>query len=381
MLMRLLPVKKAARQEADDDAVCFHDTVHPHAESILESLYQSYMCSLTRMQQYYPLESAKSYMAYEDKQVSAFFVFQIQGDTISVLNEQIPIGSKELMRFVGHAFSRYARVSKICFYAIDTSIAELPCVHHSDECLEDLWLDLPESRAAYLSSLGKKTTETFKRAEKKLLREHPTFQMKFLKGDEVQEEQVRAVLQFNLMRMRQKGLGSHHTDDSIAKLMVAVKKYGLVGLAMIEDRICGGVIQLRIGTHWFSYAISHDPAYDDYRLGQLCNFYGVFATIEHGGGIFHFGWGRSEHKYRMGARQTELFKVTLYRNTLALAGDVVGVTTRSYASNRRKLKGWVADREKGSDRTARVIKRLKDVKAQLKASHSRLRRMPATKFD
>jgi hypothetical protein len=374
MTIRLVRGTQEIAFSSKEGKTCFYDTVPALAESTLDSLYESLMCSLDRLKRHYPLESARAYLAYDDNSISSLFIFQIIGKRIVVHNEQISISNEELIRFVESAFKQYPSVAQISFHAIDTDLSKLPFVHHAEECLEDLWLELPRTRADYMSSLGKKTSETFKRAEKKLQRDHPSFQMKFLSKQDISEEHIAALVNFSRLRMEQKGIRSYHTEDSTTELFALTKKYGLLGLALIDGKICGGIIQLRIGSHWFSHTISHDPTYDAYRLGQLCNLYGLVATIEHGGGVFHFGWGRSEHKYRMGAKQTDLFKLDVYRSALSFARDAQGVTVRVLASGRRKFKFWVAAHENGGNvHIAQIIKRLKEIKAMPTVLYSRLR--------
>lgn len=371
MTIRLVRGTQQIAFSSKEGKTCFYNAVPALAESALDSLYESLMCSLDRLKRHYPLESAKVYLAYDGNVISSLFIFQIIGRRIVVHNEQISISNQELIRFAESAFKQYPSVLQISFYAIDADFPKLPFVHHAEECLEDLWMELPKTRSDYMASLGKKTSETFKRAEKKLQRDHPSFQMKFLSKEEIVEEHIAALVNFSRLRMEQKGICSYHNEDSTMELFALAKKYGLIGLALIDGKICGGIIQLRIGSHWFSHTISHDPTYDTYRLGQLCNLYGLVATIEHGGGVFHFGWGRSEHKYRMGAKQTNLFKLDIYRSVLSMARDAQGVTIRVLASGRRKFKFWVAAHENGGNvHIAQAIKRLKEIKALPKVLHS-----------
>lgn len=374
MTIRLARGSQEIGASSTEGKTYFYDTVPAFAESTLDSLYESLMCSLDRFKRHYPLESAKTYLAYRGSAISALFIFQIVGRRAHVYNEQISISSEELTRFVYSMFRQYPRVSQVSFYAIDADVGALPFVRHTEECLEDLWMTLPKTRAEYMSSLGKKTSETFKRAEKKLQRDHPSFQMKSFSKEEISQEHVAALVDFSRLRMEQKGICAYHTENSTTELLALTKKYGLAALAFIDGKICGGVIQLKIGRHWYSHTISHDPQFDAYRLGQLCNLYGLIATIENGGGIFHFGWGRSEHKYRMGAKQTNLFKLDIYRSAFSLARDVKGVTVRVLASRRRQFKFWIAAQENGGNvRVAQTIKRLKEVKAIPTVLFSRFR--------
>lgn len=375
-----MPLKLLARKGLWNESLLLdggsyiYEGIPSFAEGVLESLYQSLMCTLLRIQQYHSVQSAKTYVAYARGEVSSLFVFQIQKNAIVVHNQQIVIDPVELERFSRRVFSQYPEVSRLSFYAVGAELSDFPLVYHAVDCLEDIFLRLPNSLPEYLRSLGRKTSETLRRAEKKLLRDHPSFRMVFLSNDEVCDHHVCAILDLNRLRMDAKGLVSRHTDESNYKLMALVRRYGLVGIALIDDKICGGVIQLRVGSHWFSHTISHHPEFDSYRLGQLCNYYGIGATIEKGGGTFHFGWGRSEHKYRLGARNRDLIKLEVYRSFGAFVADIFGVFHRAALSKRRKVKLWIAEHENVDNSfAASAIRNAKKIRSVASAAVEKFR--------
>ncbi|MGZ4925672.1 MAG: GNAT family N-acetyltransferase [Halobacteriota archaeon] len=333
-------------REESDDVVFFDDGVPNFVEGTLESLYQCLMSTLLRIRQYYPIETAKTYVAYRDGNVVAALLFRVEREKIVVYNEQIHIPQSELVRFVRNAFKRYAGVRKLSLYAIDIDEERLPFSHQRLDCLEDIRMELPQSSADYLASLGKNTAETIRRSEKKLRREHPSFQMRFYSREEVKVEDVEKIMDLSRRRIEAKGQTCYHTAESNSKLVELVKRYGLVGVAFVDDEVRGGIIMLQVGSHWFAHTIAHDPDFDTYRLGHLCNYYGVIETINQGGGIFHFGWGRSDHKYRLGASHRELFRLDIYRNPVALIIDIPQVAVRSFTSCRRRLKLWIAQHDR-----------------------------------
>lgn len=350
MTLFLFPKGKIIGCGEDVDHVAFFDDGVPDfMETTLESLYQCLMTTLVRFRQHYPIESAKTYVVYKDGKVVTALLFSLEKEKIVVYNEQIHISQKELVRFAHHAFKRYPEVRQLSLYAIEMDDDMLPFSHQRVECLEDIRMDLPRNPADYLASLGKKTAETIRRAEKKLRRDHPSFKMQFYSKDEVAVEDILKIVTLNRRRIEAKSQGCYHTEESIQKLVELVKRYGLVGVALVDNEVRGGVIQLRVGSHWYSHTVAHDPEFDAYRLGQLCNYFGVIETITQGGGVFHFGWGRSDHKYRLGASNRDLFKLDIYKSPVALAIDCLNVIGRSLAWRRRQLKLWVAERKKAGD--------------------------------
>jgi hypothetical protein len=347
-------------QHGSQDRFLFIDGIPEMAEEVLETLYESLMCTLLRLYQYYPLEAAKTYIAYKNNKISSFFIFEIQNHRIVVHNEQIFIEESELIRFSLSAFEKYPTVSSISFYAIDTALSSFPFIYHIEECLEDIRLSLPKNFSEYVASLGKKTASALRRAEKKMLREHPSFKIENLSKHEVSSNQINAIINLNRLRMHAKGTASHHTDESNIKLMALIRKYGFIGIALIEGEICGGFIQMRIGAHWFANTIAHHPRFDEYQLGHICNYHRVAACIENGGGTLHFGWGRFQHKYRFGAKIQPLMKIEIYRNAVSLFKDFHGVCARITQSRRRRLKIWITEHEKGENRpVALVIRNIK----------------------
>lgn len=346
--------------EEADDVVFFDDGVPDFVETTLESLYQNLMTTLVRFRQYYPIESAKTYVAYKDGKIVTVLLFSLEKEKIVVYNEQIHIPQSELVRFARQAFRRYPQVRQLSFYAIEIDGDMLPFSHQRLECLEDIRMDLPRTPADYLASLGKKTAETIRRAEKKLRRDHPSFAMRFSSGAEVAAEDILKIVTLSRRRIEAKGQGCYHTEESNQKLLELVKRYGLVGVALVDNEVRGGIIQLRVGSHWYSHTVAHDPDFDAYRLGQLCNYFGVVETIAQGGSVFHFGWGRSDHKYRLGASNRDLFKLEIYKSPVALAIDCPNVIGRSLTSRRRQLKLWVAEsRNAGDTPVAKTINYLR----------------------
>jgi hypothetical protein len=347
-----------------DDVEFFDDSVPSFAEHALESLYECVMSTLLRFSQHYPLETAKTYVSYKSGAIAALFIYRIDRSQLVIYNEQIYIGCDELERFAKNAFSKYPTVSRLSFYAIDIDTDCLRFPHQCVECLEDIWLKLPQKPSEYTSSLGKKTLETIRRAEKKLRRDHPSFEINFLSKEDVNIDDIIKIILLNGLRMEKKGTTHYHTEESVPKLIGLVRKYGLVGVALVNGVVCGGIIQLHVGSHWFSHTISHDPNYDSYRLGQLCNYYGVLATIDNGGGVFHFGWGRSEHKYRMGGIDRALFKLEIYRGPQSMLADVPGILNRVITSQRRRLKLWIAEHERAKvSKVARMVRFLRIVRS------------------
>ena len=353
MTLFLFPKGKiVGYHEEQDDMVLFEDGVPDFVEATLESLYQCFTTTLVRFRQYYPIESAKTYVAYRDGKIVSMLLFRLEKEKIVVYNEQIHIPQNEIVRFARNAFKRYPQVRQLSFYAIELDGDMLPFSHQRVECLEDIRMDLPGNAADYLASLGKKTAETIRRAEKKLRRDYPSFKMQFYSGDKVAVEDILKIVTLSRRRIEAKGQGCYHTEESNRKLVELVKRYGLVGVALVDNEVRGGIIQLRIGSHWYSHTVAHDPDFDAYRLGQLCNYFGVIETIAQGGRVFHFGWGRSDHKYRLGATNRDLFKLDIYNSPVALAIDCPNVLGRSLASHRRRFKLWVAENKNAGDTPA-----------------------------
>jgi hypothetical protein len=347
----------AAPAAAAGPQIRFYDNEVPaFAEAELERLYQCLMSTLARFDIYDAAPGASTYVVRENGQVTALFLFRHERNHVTVYNEQMPIPAADIRRFASAVFARYPEVSLISFYAIDTDPGAIGYPVQQRVCLEDIQMMLPASGDAYLSGLGKHTRANLMNGYRRLLRDFPSFRFEFFSGAAADEEQVRQLIALNKARMSEKQQTSVHTDRSTAQLYRLVQKYGVVGVATIDSRICGGAICFRVGSHYLLAVLAHDSRYSPFQLGKLCCYFSIRDAIERGCKQYHFGWGRFDYKYKMLGQLTELRLVEIYRSRPHMLRHAPRIAQIAVAAEVRKLKQRVARAQLGTGRTDRCIR-------------------------
>jgi hypothetical protein len=360
----------------DDVAIsCYDSEVPSFVEPELQRLSGQICCSLRFLKLYGKIPAHTStYVVRKNHHIVTIFLFLREGGRVRVINEHMEVGEEEVRRFAGHIFSAYAAVNVIEFYAVPTDIGTLPFPYQRFACSENIVAALPASREAYLASLGKSTRSYIQRYEKKLRRSFPSFRVKVYQKDEVKADDIRAIVRMNRARMAAKAKVSSNDDEETERVIALARECGVVCVATIDDRICAGVINYRLGSTFFMPVIAHDPQYNDYRLGTIHCFLTICECIALGCNEYHFLWGRYEYKYRLGGVMRDLDRLVVYRSRtqFLLNGDVA---LKTAAAGRWHIaRRWMLEQgtpQGGVGLTSRIVFRLVDRLRRLKRSRAR----------
>ena len=87
-----------------------------------------------------------------------------------------------------------------------------------------------------------------------------------------------------------------------------------------------------------SEAGAHDPAYNSLYLGVLCTYLTILEVIARNVREWHFLWGASEYKRRLGGIKHDLIAVTVYRCRTAALRNVRGYLSRALLCRVRALR-------------------------------------------
>lgn len=364
------PLDDEASVALDDEEVGFYEeAIPPFAEAQLESLYANVMTTLARFDIYDAAPKASTYVVRRGGAVRTLFLFRREHRHVQVYNEQISLDPRNITRFVERVFARYPSVDRVSFYAIDADTAAIPYPFRKFDCLEDVLLSLPTSVDDYDKRLSKNTRDSIRRRHNKLLRDYPSFRFDILGKDLVRPEQIREIVAFSRARMAAKQQSCYHTDQSTDKLIQLVQRYGVVGVARIDGRICGGVVGQRLGTHHYAQIAAHDPAMDEYGLGILCNYLSIREAIATGMEFYHFGWGRYEYKYRLLGENKPLYQIDIYRGQFQKGTDLLHLSKAVRAEKRRQFKLWMARVAQGEQprdiRIAKALSCMRSIKRRL----------------
>lgn len=301
---------------AQDNIIIYEDVVPEFVERELESLYESIYCTLARLRVYDSLAGVSTYVAWDGDAVRAIFLFRRDGDEIRVLNQQITVAGDELERFVRTVFSRYRSARLISFYAIDATFDKLPFVHQRYVALEENILQLPATAEQYMARMSGNFRSCLRRAEKKILRVHPSFNIRVLAPPQVTENVVREFIAFAGARMAVKRKQAYIGEHDVSKMMRMIRSHGFVVAATIDGELCGGGIWYSVGRRGFMHVNAHDPRFDPFMLGNQVLLCGILHWIRCGGRECWLMGGFGTHKAKFRAAAQYLQSLLIYRSRL-----------------------------------------------------------------
>lgn len=321
---------------------CYDNEIPPFVEQEMKRLYENIYSSLLQFRVYGAIAgNTSTYVVREGTRIVTIFLFVRTKGRVHVLNEVISISGKDISRFAEYIFAAFKKVTVISFHAIRSDIQKLRFPYQRVNCSEDIVLELPPTEQEYLASLGKHSRKNIKYYLNKLKREHPTFRFDVLSKNEITHQQVRDIVILNRHRMAGKYKVSAFDDEETDRIIRLVNECGMVGVVTIEGKVCAGAICLCIGKNYFLNVISHDSAYDEYRMGTLCCYLTICESIARGGREFHFLWGRYEYKFALLGAPRDLDHVNVYRSHSQLLMNAGMVSRTSLTGIVRRSKLWL----------------------------------------
>lgn len=285
----------------------------------LDRLYGGRYASMRHFQIYGKLDNASTYICRVEETPVAILLFKIAKGMVRVLNESIHLPVVEIERFTACIFQRYRQVRSILFRAIDTVHRDLPQPSRAIFHASDMWMTAPASVDAYLKGLDGKTRQNVVRCTRNIKRDFPSFAYQVLERDAASEDVIRTILDFSRARLAAKGEVSGDDEQEIRRVIQTTRECGLVGIATIDGKICGGQVIYRFGDNFAYRATGHDPRFDPYSLGFLGCYMGACACIERQARILYMGWGTLDYKFRLGGVQRDLHDVVIFRSRASAA--------------------------------------------------------------
>lgn len=339
---------------AQGDAAIYEAPLPAFIETELERLYRNVFASLARVRSMGLSEQVGAFVARRAGQVTCVLLFRRDGRTVHVLNEALALQGADIERFASMLFATYPAVRAVSFPAVRTTIAALPFPYQQFDCLEDIVLELPASADAYFAALGKNMRTSLKRYQKKITADFPGFRYAFYEQGDVSEQDLATIVALSSARIASKNQLPTHTGDKIWELMRLVRECGVVLVATIDGRVCGGVICTWFGGNLFMHVVAHDPAYDEYRVGKVCCYLSICDAIARGAREYHFLWGRYEYKYRLLGEQRDYDRLVIYRSRVALLANLGLALRTAWRGHGRRAKWWLRDERRSNSRWARL---------------------------
>jgi hypothetical protein len=282
----------------------------------LDRLYENVFSSLAHFKVYGGLTADTcTYIAWDGNEPVAIFLFRRLQDTVLVLNEGMRVDNRAANDFAKYVFSSWPDIKVVAFQAIRASVGALDYPFQRYECTAQVTMPLPSSEEAYLESLGKNMRRNIRRYLKRLVQDHPSFRFDVYGPDEVRPDHLRTIFQLSRTRInatnRQFAL-----DDEEEKVLNLSGLAGMVGVATIDGKVCGGMIGFRTGATYFAKVLGHDATYRDYSLGILCCYLMIARCIERGCREFNFMWNEYPYKSALGGKRLSLSRLVIYRSQM-----------------------------------------------------------------
>lgn len=332
----------------------YENEIPSFVEIELERLYSNVYSTLARFNIYGTATNASTYVVKKGDVITAIFIFREERGEIKLINQQIEIDASDILMFVKTIFSRYQSVKIISFYAINTNIQKIHFPFQKFNVLEENVIFLPATLDKYLASLSANFRYQLRDREKKLKKQFPSFRYESFSKLEVSEQLVREIIRLTRLRMAVKKKAAYINEADIGFIIQLVRAYGSVYVATIDGRICAGTIWYRVGRRNHMHVIAHDPAYDQYMLGNQINFFAVCDCITHGG---HECWmmGGGAYKLRFLAFPIHFDTLVIFRSRTQFLLNLPRVSATAARIWQRRTKQKLVQLAQGDSFVARLV--------------------------
>jgi hypothetical protein len=328
----------------DTTRITIHDNSVPDdASHTLDRLYGSIYSSLDHFQVGEELDGVSSWVSWRYGKIRSLLLYRRTDRRVHVLNQLVRLDADELQQFAATLFERDASLSTIVLTAVKTDTRRLRYPVQRHVFTEDIVADLPASCERFTANLGRNMRETVNRHMRRLQRAHPTFRFESKVDGDIDTESARALFHLHQARMIAKSKRSDIDEAEFGRILGVLRRRGLMTIATIDGRICGGLMCWRAGSEYFMRIIAHDPAWDDYRLGTLCCWLTMKQCIAMGGTRFHFLFGRNEYKYRFLGVGHRYDMLMVYRSRAAMLRHPASACAMAWQGLNREARTWLLD--------------------------------------
>lgn len=308
----LQPPERTAREP--DVSMSCHDTVPPSLEAELVRLYHHINSSLCHFAVARRARDAYAYVARRGEHPLAIFLFQREGRSIMVFNEMMQVAPEEIERFAKYVFSRFPSVARISFSKIGKDIGALSLPWQQYGNSEDIVVSLPETPDAYFSRLSAKTRYNIRHQMKAISAEFPGFSFETYENGAIAEQHVSGLIDLKKANMNEKRIKFGITPEETSWIIERAKTNGLLVVALLDGKVCGGSLSFSLGDHYFAHVNGYDNRFAKYSLGLLCCYLAVNEKIRRGAKEAHLSWGRNPYKFKLLGVPRAVANLDIYRS-------------------------------------------------------------------
>lgn len=330
---------------------CYPGQIPRFAERAIETLYGSLYSSLPLLRLQGALDNAHTYAGWRDGELVTLLLFRQLGGKIVVLNEGMRLASEDIAAFANYVFGKLRDANSIHFHAVVVENVEHNYPSLLLPCTEDIVIALPKTEEDYLASLGKSTRKSIRQSLARLHRTLPDFSHEIRPGNAVPEAVMRDIIGFNHARMARKQRASALNTEASDKLISLISKRGMVGMASVNGRLCGGTLACRIGDDFFSLVNAHEPAYDAFSLGSVCRHLMIADAIKMQAERFHLLGGQFETKKMVLGKRQQLDHLALYRSHTQQILHTGEITQLAWRSATYQAQTWLEHQASLRDKT------------------------------
>jgi hypothetical protein len=347
--------KSASEGAENPNTIIYENHIPAFVERELEVLYESIYCTLARLNIYDQPINVSTYVGRRGAAIKALFLFRHDKDEVQVLNQQVAISQEDIAEFSRAIFSRYRSARVISFYAIDTKLDRLPFPFQQYPALEENVVFLPPSEDEYLASMSANFRGLVRRAERRTIKQFPTFRFEIFSKDEVDQDIVRAIIRMARARMVVKHKKAYIGEEHLENLMRLIRTHGYVAVATVDGKLCGGSVWYWVGRRNFLHIIAHDPEFDQYKLGNQTLLRGVLYWIERGGRECWLMGGGDAHKSKFRAVPRCFESVIIYRSREAFLSHWRGASAVVARRLVHRVRQRIRERAGGAGLEARLF--------------------------
>ncbi len=301
-----------------------------------------------------------TWIGYRRGEVIGVLLFRMRGLQAVVLTEMIDLGQEVVTEFCRAVFSRFAYAEVVCFNAVSIPRPLSGLVLQQYVFSENYVIALPERVDDYVDALGKSTRKTLRGYGNRLRRDHRDFRWEVSQGPGMRCDGLRRLIRqlqaFKRASMALRGKRAELSRRDCARMMQLMLQSGLIGIARIDGRVCGGSLACRVGDNYVMLLSAADPALESYRLGMLCCFWSVCDCIRIGARECHLLWGRYQYKTQLLGQPRALYRLAIYRSPLQMALSPTSVLSMSWMSARYRLRDWLLARDIGVSRRLQLAR-------------------------
>jgi CelD/BcsL family acetyltransferase involved in cellulose biosynthesis len=299
---------------ADGVSVSCYDTVPAFIRDELDRLYQHLNSSLAHHIVERKARQAKTYVAHRDGEPVAILLFRQRRRAIEVLNEMIQINREEIERFARFVFKKFSDIQVISFSLIEKNIEKVSLPHQQHGHSEDIVIKLPETPEHYLASLGAKMRHNIRHNLKALPRDHAGFSFHTFDNEAIDPRHIHDLIALKRKNIANKKMAFGVSPEEVDWLVAQARSAGLLTVALLGDRLCGGSLSLRVGSHYFAHMLAYEPEFEKYSLGTVCSYLSMREKIMRGATEAHLSWGRNQYKFKLLGVQRDMANLDVYRS-------------------------------------------------------------------